>query len=61
MEKQEKPLFRFMKRADIEKNRIIIPKFVINQYGRDFYFDIYGDGTIKLIPIDKLNKKEEEE
>lgn len=60
MEKEPKMLFRFMKRADKQLNRILIPKFVIDNYGRDFYLDIYDDGTIKLIPIEKLNKKEEE-
>lgn len=60
MEKEPKMLFRFMKRADKQLNRILIPKFVIDNYGRDFYLDIYEDGTIKLIPIEKLNKKEEE-
>lgn len=60
MEKEPKMLLRFMKRADVLKNRIIIPKFFIENYGRDFYLDVYDDGTIKLIPITKLNKKEEE-
>lgn len=48
-----KQLFRFMKRADKEKNRIIIPKFIIDKYGRDFYLEIYDDETIKLIPVKK--------
>lgn len=60
MEKEPKMLFRFMKRADKQLNRILIPKFVIDNYGRDFYLDIYEDGTIKLIPIERLNKKGEE-
>lgn len=60
MEKEPKMLLRFMKRADVLKNRIIIPKFFIDNYGRDFYLDVYDDGTIKLIPVTKLNKKEEE-
>ena len=60
MEKEPKMLSRFMKRADVLKNRIIIPKFFIDNYGRNFYLDIYDDGTIKLIPVEKLNKKEEE-
>lgn len=50
-----KLLFRFMKRADKEKNRIIIPKFIIDNFGRDFYLEVYEDGTMKLIPI-KFNK-----
>lgn len=50
-------LFRFMKRADKEKNRIIIPKFIINKYGRDFYLDILEDGTMKLTPINYNKNK----
>jgi len=46
-----KTLFRFMKRADKSLNRIVIPKFVIEKYGRNFYLDILEDGTMKLIPI----------
>lgn len=46
-----KTLFRFMKRADKSLNRIVIPKFVIEKYGREFYLDILEDGTMKLIPI----------
>lgn len=48
-----KKLFTFMKHADKEKNRIIIPKFIIDKYGRDFYLEIYDDETIKLVPIKK--------
>lgn len=48
-----KKLFTFMKRADKEKNRIIIPKFIIDKYGRDFYLEIYDNETIKLVPIKK--------
>lgn len=44
-------MLRLMKRAEKEKNRIIIPKFVIDKFGRDFYLEIYEDGTMKLIPI----------
>ena len=51
-----KMLFRFMKRADKMYNRIIIPKFIIDNYGRDFYLEVYDDGTMKLIPI-KYNKE----
>lgn len=48
-----KPLFRFFKRAEKVKNRIIIPKFLIEKYGRDFYLEIYQDETIKLVPVNK--------
>ena len=54
-----KLMFRFSKRADASRNKIIIPKFIVDNYGRDFYLDIYDDGTIKLVPIKKDNKKGE--
>ena len=60
MEKEPKVLFTFMRRADIEKNRIIIPKFFIDNYGRDFYLKVLDNGTITLIPITKLNKEKGE-
>lgn len=47
------PILRFMKHADKEKNRIILPKTIIDKYGRDFYLEIYENGTMKLIPIKK--------
>ena len=31
-----KLLFRFYKKADKEKNRIIIPKFLIEKYGKEY-------------------------
>lgn len=50
-------ILRYMKRADISRNRIIIPKPIIDKFGRDFYMEINSeDGTIKLIPI-KTEKK----
>ena len=60
MGKEPKELFTFMKRADKQLNRILIPKFIIDNYGRDFYLKIYDDGSMKLIPIIKLNKEKEE-
>lgn len=45
-----KVLLRFHKRADIDKNRIIIPKFIIEKYGRDFYLEYCDDETIRLVP-----------
>lgn len=53
-----KVLFRFMKRAEKIKNRIIIPKFLIEKYGRDFYLEIYDDETIKLVPANTEKKGE---
>lgn len=52
-----KVLFRFMKRADKKLNRILIPKFIIEKYGRDFYLDILEDGSIRLIPINSKKKE----
>ena len=48
-----KLLVKYMKHADKLKNRIIIPKFVVDKYGSDFYLEVYEDGTMKLIPIKK--------
>lgn len=48
-----KVLFTFMKHADKKKNRIIIPKFIIDNYGRDFYLKVLDDGSMQLIPIKK--------
>ena len=61
MGKEPKVLFRFMKRADAGKNRIIIPKFIIDNFGRDFYFDVYDDGVIRMIPIERLNQNKKGE
>ena len=47
-------ILRFMKSADKLRNRIIIPKFIIDKVGRDFYLEYnIKDETIKLIPIKK--------
>lgn len=45
---------RFMKRADKDKNRIIIPKIIIDKYGRDFILEANVDnGNIIIMPIKK--------
>lgn len=54
-----KRLFRFYKKADKTLNRILIPKFVIDKYGREFYFDIMEDETIMLTPKNKEEKENE--
>ena len=60
--KEPTVLLRFMKRADKRLNRILIPKFIIDNYGQDFYLDVYSDGTMKLTPIKySKDKKETEE
>lgn len=45
-----------MKHADKTKNRIIIPKFVIDNYGRDFILIVSSDGSMTLKPIKKGGK-----
>lgn len=52
-------ILRLMKRAEKDKNRIIIPKFVIDKFGRDFYLEINPeDGCMKLTPINFKKKGE---
>lgn len=46
----EKPILIYQKNADIEKNRVIIPKRFIEKYGRQFYMEVYEDKII-LKPI----------
>jgi len=48
----EKPMLIYLKNADIEKNRIIIPKAFVDKFGRQFYMEIYEDKII-LRPIKK--------
>lgn len=46
----------YMKRADVDKNRIILPKFIIDKFGRDFYLEVNSEnGSMILTPIN--NKK----
>lgn len=53
----EKPIFIFQKNADVEKNRIIIPKAFIEKNGRQFSMEVYEDKII-LIPLKKGEKNE---
>lgn len=55
-----KRLFRFYKKADKTLNRILIPKFIIEKYGREFFFDVMEDETLILTPASKEKKKESE-
>lgn len=47
---KEQPKLIYKKNADIEKNRVIIPKTFIDKFGRQFYMEIYDDKII-LKPI----------
>ena len=55
MEDREEKSVTFLKNADKTLNRVIIPKFFIDKYGRSFYMKVY-DNYIKLIPVDKGGK-----
>lgn len=50
------PIRVLMKRADKTLNKIIIPKFIIEKFSRDFLMEIYEDGTMVLKPIMKKNE-----
>lgn len=52
-----KRLFRFYKKADKTMNRILIPKIIINKYGREFFIDIMEDESILLTPITKEERE----
>ena len=50
----EKPIMRFYKNAEKGTNKIRVPKFIIKEWGNQFYMEIYKD-HIKLIPFKKGN------
>lgn len=52
----QEPIFVFQKHADKTLNKIIIPKFIIENFSRDFIMKIYEDGTMVLKPIMKKNE-----
>lgn len=51
----EQPKLIYQKNADKELNRIIIPKFFIDKFGRNFYMEIY-ENKIVLKPMQKKGK-----
>jgi hypothetical protein len=46
----EKPILVYQKRTDKTTNKLIIPKAIIEQWGNEFYMEIYQDKII-LKPI----------
>lgn len=46
VQSKESPIKTLLKRADIERNRIIIPKTFIDEHGRLFYMEVYNDKII---------------
>lgn len=51
---KEKPIAILTKRAEIQKNRIIIPKRFIDKHGRYYYMEVYKD---KIILKPQLQKE----
>lgn len=45
-----KPEYVFQKNTELTTNKIRIPKFIIEKWGRKFYMEIYNDKII-LKPI----------
>lgn len=48
----EKPILIYKKNADRTTNKMIIPKAIIENWGNDFYMEVYADKII-LRPIRK--------
>ena len=48
----EKPMLVYKKKTDKTTNKMIIPKAIVEQWGNEFYMEIYED-KIVLIPIKK--------
>lgn len=52
--REEKPILVYHKKADESLNRIVIPKPVLNKFGRFYYMEIYND-KIVLKPMKKTD------
>jgi len=48
----KKPIFVFQKNVDTNTSKIIIPKFIVDQWGSQYIMEIY-DNEIVLKPIRK--------
>lgn len=48
----EKPILIYQKNVDKALNKMVIPKFFVEKFGRSFYMEIYED-KIVLKPIKK--------
>ena len=42
----EKPTLIFQKNVDKSVNKMIIPKFFVDKYGRSFYMEVYEDKLV---------------
>ena len=48
----EQPIMRLIKNAEKKQGKLVIPKAILNQWGTQFYMEVYED-YIKLIPVRK--------
>lgn len=49
---EKKPVFTFQKNVDRSTSKIIIPKFIVNQWGATYTMEVYDD-CIVLRPVKK--------
>jgi hypothetical protein len=52
MMEEKKPAFIFQKNVDKATNKMIIPKFIVKQWGESYSMEVYED-CIVLRPIRK--------
>ena len=52
---EEKPTIVYLKNTDKRTNKMIIPKAIVQQWGNQFYMEIYQDKII-LRPIKKRDE-----
>ena len=50
-----KPIIVYQKNADKRTNKMIIPKAIVQQWGNQFYMEIYQDKII-LRPVKKRDE-----
>lgn len=54
----EQKTITFIKRADLALNKIIIPKYVIDNFGREFLMKVDTEtGVMTLTPINQVEKE----
>lgn len=52
---EEKPTIVYLKNTDKRTNKMIIPKAIVQQWGNQFYMEIYQDKII-LRPVKKRDE-----
>lgn len=55
MEDENRPLVTYFKKADKDGNRILLPKFFVDNNGRNFTMEVYRNKII-IKPITKEEK-----